>query len=175
MRKNTLFLISALLLVICSIISAQTNRKFPFNEIVKCQSKIKVEVKYVKPYMRFCEVRLKLDSLQYLNFINELDTFFLLESFDVETGVSYISIWNNETRKNFIAEKDSIYLSAEELYSHSMISLLNNWNIKGIRQEEKSNANEVPINYVYGSRVIYKKRWIIDCIAFKEFYLQGRD
>lgn len=124
----------------------------------------------------FHEIRLKLSDIGKLDFYCESDTFFLLESYDIENANFYGKIWNNKSMIAFTYNQGRFNYDDVGAYTKYTSQLIQSWNIGAIRHEEETNSTMTVPLIIYGSRVIKTEGNVkIDCVRFKEFFLLERD
>ena len=119
------------------------------------------------------------------NFFNEIktnDTIYIIDGLGFPSNNYYLIIWNRIDTASFYANSTEMKLSKasniveERSFSKCEIQLVGEWNIKGIREEEKKYSNINGGGIRYATRVIVKKRkYQIDCIRYEEFWLPERD
>jgi hypothetical protein len=108
------------------------------------------------------------DSLSFIN--QKVDTVFLLEMFDIETGRSYGSIWNKcKTLDYTCYYRDTLEFQYNTLFTKHMRELVSTWDIEGIRKEEESDSKPVSPNDIYATRIIIGNKTKVDFFTFNEF------
>ncbi|WP_026903430.1 hypothetical protein [Pedobacter glucosidilyticus] len=126
---------------------------------------------------RFNEVRLKLNSLNKLGFVDSASQTFFLETYDLESGMIYGLIWNSRGKLIYNYHHDKFSFDKNLRFSEYMIELVENWDIDAIRKEEELNAHSIPNPSIYATKINRKssKDVNIECIMFKDFFKLGRD
>lgn len=125
---------------------------------------------------RFNFTRLKLNEMDSLSFINQkVDTVYLLEMYDMETGISYGCIWNKCKILNYTYYHGGILeFKTDNLFTKYMKTLVSAWDIDTIRKEENGSKPISP-NNIYATRIIIGKKTKIDMFSFDEFFDFDRD
>lgn len=127
----------------------------------------------------FHQIRQKLFDMGKLGFINinsAIDTIYLLQTYEVETGNYIGMIWNRNGQVSFVYNKGVFDFSTSKLFTKYTQQLIQQWDLKKIRDEEKLNALTLPEKIVNGFRVIVNKSASeVNCITFKEFFDLKRD
>lgn len=124
----------------------------------------------------FFEIRKRLNSLDKVGFTTKSDTLFLLESYSVENGNYYGLIWNTLEKVGYIYNNKKFEFGVDEIFTNYTCKLVQTWDTKSIRQEERINSTMINPRNIYATRVIKNKGVLkIDCIMFKEFFLIDRD
>jgi hypothetical protein len=125
----------------------------------------------------FHSLRTKLYNEGKLNFINpDFDTLYILETYEIESGVYTGRIWNRKGALNYNYYKNNFSFDQQNLFTAYTVQLIQNWDTSAIRMEESMNANNLPEKYIDGTKVhIVKTKTQIECIKFKEFFKLGRD
>ncbi|MBD8387938.1 hypothetical protein [Dysgonomonas sp. BGC7] len=120
---------------------------------------------------RFDFARQELNKLDSLSFINQkMDTVYLLETYDMETGISYGSIWNKCKRLNYTYYHGGVLeFKADDFFARYMRALVSAWDIDAIRKEEKRGSKPISPNDIYATRIIIGKKTKIDFFTFNEF------
>lgn len=128
----------------------------------------------VKDY--YHEIRMKLWETGKLDFCCKADTFFLLESYDIENGNFYCQIWNTKNKVTYTYNRGNFVFDSIGVYSRYTIEIIQAWDINAIRYEEKTNSRFTNPLTINGSRVTNSGGDIkVDCITFKQFFLLERD
>jgi hypothetical protein len=125
----------------------------------------------------FNKVRLKLDSLGKLSFIENASQIFFLESYEVESGTIYGFIWDGKNNVNYSYYQGIFSFDEGIRFTKYMVKLVESWDINTIRKEEIDNANIIPTSLIYATRVIKKKKCniAINALVFKDFFKLDRD
>lgn len=125
----------------------------------------------------FNELRTKLYNEGRLNFINSnLDTLYLLESYEIESGTYVSRIWNKNGFLNYTYTKGNFSFDQQQLFTNFTVQLVQKWDTATIKKEESVNAISLPEKYINATRVfMVKKKTKINCIKFKEFFKLERD
>jgi hypothetical protein len=154
--------------------SAQTFYKISKN-ISDCQLKEGIRKEDKEDY--YHDIRIKLNDLGQLKFVEKSDTLFLLESYNIENGSFYGKIWNTHSNKvEYIYNQGKFDFNPDKIFTNYMCFLISKWNINSIREEEKKNSTMTNPLLIFGSRIIKKgSDYNIDCIMFNEFFNLERD
>lgn len=167
-----LIILMGLSFLLTGKINAQLD-KSTFNVIYKQQKKKKDILDVAS---RFNFVRLKLNELDSLSFINpKVDTIYLLEKYDMETGISYGSIWNKCKILNYTYYHGGVLeFKTDNLFTKYMRALVSVWDIGAIKKEERR-SNPISPSNIYATRIIVGKKAKIDFFTFDEFFDFKRD
>ncbi|MFV0507244.1 MAG: hypothetical protein ACK5L5_11195 [Bacteroidales bacterium] len=128
-------------------------------------------------FMQFREIR---ESGEIWNRIEEgtqFDTLYILEAYDIVTGIFYYKIWNENLYIDFTYTlQNGFVFDTKGSYTKYMCELVEKWNIPSIRKEERENSDIAGGHIVYASMVIRKKKkYKVKSIVFKEFFNLKRD
>ena len=141
-----------------------------------------VEEKCISPRNKwkgrsFHSLRVRLYDEGKLDFINSaLDTLYMLETYEVESGTYAGRIWNSKNAINYTFVNNKFTFDKQDRFTAYTVRLVQNWDTAAIRKEESMNANMLPENYVNGTRVfIERTRAVVECVKFKEFFSLERD
>lgn len=141
--------------------------------ISKQQLKEKLRSKVEDP---FNDIRMKLIESDHLNDFQNCDTLFFLETYEYESGTFYGRIWNLKTSLDYTYHQGKFSFGKNDVFTSYACELVEKWDIKTIRKEEKENSTMINPFFINGSRVILKENKIkVDCIGFDEFFLLERD
>lgn len=124
----------------------------------------------------FHDIRLKLFNEGKLPFLkNGFDTLYLLESYEIESGLYAGLIWNSHGTLNYTYHKGYLGFPDQKNYTLYTIGLIEKWDTTMIKAEEKS-AIELPQKYITGICLVKQNGDIsIRCVRFKEFFNLERD
>lgn len=121
----------------------------------------------------FYKIHQSLNKSGKLKFINNCDSiFFILEKLDIETGICYGSIWNNQKGleyKYYTYPKPKFEFSVNNVFTKDLHDLISDWNIETIRKDEKENGI-VNANNIFSYRIIFGDTIKIDYLHFQEFH-----
>lgn len=125
----------------------------------------------------FHSLRTKLYNEGRLNFISsDFDTLYILETYEIESGIYMGRIWNRKEALSYTYNKNSFSFDQQKIFTTYTVQLVQNWDTAAIRKEESMNANNVPEKYINGTRVFLSNtKTEIECIRFKEFFKLERD
>lgn len=125
----------------------------------------------------FHELRTKLYNEGKLNFINaDLDTLYILESYEFQSGTFISRIWNRKDALNYTYNRNTFSFDQQKFFTDYTVQLVRNWDTTAIRKEESINASSLPERYINATLVfIENKKTRIQCIKFKEFFKLERD
>lgn len=122
------------------------------------------------------DIRIELIKSGKLDAFEKSDTLFILESYDIESATFYGEIWSSQANQVYAYSQGSFYFDEESVFTDYTKKLIQEWDTKAIRQEEKNNSKMTNPLQIYGSRIVrFKNEFKIDCLAFKEFFLLERD
>lgn len=170
---NKLFILTLCLFVYTETVDAQLSKPI-LKEISKIQQTKKDELGVGK---RFATTRKMLNESDSLFFINQkTDTVFLLEMYDMETGISYGCIWNKCKSQNYTYYHGGILeFKTDNLFTKYTRKLVSAWNINEIRKEEKNNPGFISRKTICATRIIIGEKSKVDMISFEEFFNFERD
>lgn len=149
----------------------------PFEDISKNISDCQFSNKIKKEgFNEFHNIRLKIFSLNKLDFVDKSDTIYFLESSDIESSEMFGQIWTNNNNLTYSYYQNQLKFDINSHFTEYTRELVSKWEVKDIREEETLNASTLPIRVIYATRVIKNQNKLkIDCIAFREFFKPGRD
>ncbi len=162
------FKLLLILLIMTNGIFAQKLDKNIFDKIYKFQ---KEEGDSIAANW-FCKIHQSLNKFGKLKFINECDSVFILEKLDIETGVCYGRIWNNQKvldYKYYTYPKQNFDFSAKNVFSQYIQNLISNWDIETIKKDEKENSL-ISANNIFSYRIVLGDTIKIDYLHFQEFH-----
>lgn len=169
--RGVLVILCLLILCSCSVSSQSFNessKSISYCQLSKGIRKGKAD--------QFHEVRLKLNALNKLSFADTSKVFYVLESYDIESGTIYGLVWNQENKLSYSYYNGNFSFEDVQRFTEYMAKLVENWDIETINQEEKEHATMTPNPIIYASRITKENGAIkADCIAFKEFFKLSRD
>ena len=143
MRKLTFILL--LLLISCGTnnefinISNSIMKREPMyksNEIVYLSVKAKDFLK------REREIRNKIYRDGHLAFFTTDEPFCTLVGYDLETGISYCTMWNSKGSISFNYGKSDYRISQDDYYSGNLERLISDWHIETIKQNINENGTD---------------------------------
>lgn len=140
-----------------------------YNAVYDCQKK---QNNYIANALRVYQ-----RQLQYFNHINHSnnDTVYMLEMNGIQGNV-LITLWNKNDTVSYTNENGALEKNKEPLFSEYMMTLVTEWNLPKINEEEKINSNLLPHEKIFATRIIFFKRnYIINCICFDEFFNINRN
>ncbi len=114
------------------------------------------------------------ESLDFISY--QKDTIYMLESYDLETATFYFSVWNKKNKKEFYSQGIEL-LESENFFVERLYSMIENWDVVGIRQAEKQMSEPMlGGSVITGIRIVTTGKKIqVKCIHFKEFFDVGKD
>ena len=124
------------------------------------------------------EARKKAYSDVHSSFLRtKIDTLFVFEGYNIETGIFYGAMWNKENSFNYSYFKGKLSRQEKPYFSGYQLSLVSKWDTLQIRKEEKINGNYFGNNLMLNAFRCYIKdgQWLIDEIYFKDFFDPHRD
>jgi hypothetical protein len=119
----------------------------------------------------FNDVRIRLYNLNKLKFLNlNTDTFYILETQDLQNGIVDGRIWNRSNVINYSFYKNKFNFSDSSFMFDTKINeLIQNWNTSAIRNNEFK-QRLIDGSYIYGTRVeLNNGNFKIDTISFWDF------
>jgi hypothetical protein len=124
------------------------------------------------------DARMKIYQSDSAYFLKEkIDTLYLLEGYNIETGTFYGTIWNRQKSISYNYFKRHLALQKESTFTDYQVQLITRWDIATLRKEEKTSGNWFDNNLQLNGLRCYKKGndWQVDEIYFKNFYDPKRD
>lgn len=113
--------------------------------------------------------------LEKLNYSTVNDTVFALEKLGFQ-GDLYLTYWNKSDTISYTNTAGTPEYVANTLFSKYMMRLVSQWDIAGIKDEEKVNSFLLPNEPVYGTRIIFSEnKYKVECIKFDDFFNLKRD
>lgn len=107
-----------------------------------------------------------------MNFIGLCDTVFFLETYDLETGISYGRIWNYRKAISYEYFKNVLTFSETSFFDAETLKLIHNWDIKSIRKYESENSTMIsPITFFASRAILNTTKIDVECLKFDEFYI----
>lgn len=170
---NKLIILILCLFAYTEVVDAQLSKPI-LKEIAKLQKNKKDELGIGK---RFNQTRKMLNESDSLSFINQrVDTVFLLEMYDMETGISYGSIWNKCKTQNYTYYYGgALEFKPDNLFTKYIKKLVSVWDIDSIRKEDIDGNKPISPSRIHATRIIIGKKNRIDMISFDEFFNFERD
>lgn len=112
-----------------------------------------------------------------LDFINyNQDTIFLLESYDIETGIFNNAIWTDKGKIEYESFSGNITVSDNNYFIERLYQMIECWDSTTIRQEEEKSSNMLGREMMFGARIVINKGELdIQCIRFNEFFDLQKD
>ncbi len=115
------------------------------------------------------------DSASFLR--DRIDTLYLMEGYNIETGTFYGTIWNKGHSISYSYFREKLAVKNRSVFTDYQISLVTKWDIAVIMKEEVVNGDWLDNNLQISALRCY---WIgkdlrIDEINFKDFYDPKRD
>jgi hypothetical protein len=110
-----------------------------------------------------------------LEYSTKNDTVFLLEHPGIQ-GDYYFSFWNKKDTLSYSNVTGHLEFTHKKfVFTKYMTKLVSEWDILGIREEERICSN-LSSDMVYATRIVIKNgKYKIDCINFKDFLDFKRD
>lgn len=121
----------------------------------------------------FNEIHDSLIKSRKLSFIKKNDTVFIMEKLDLETGICYGAIWNQQKEINYTYytyPKRKFDFSKRKVFGEHIQNLVSKWDIKNIRCKEEKNTI-INSNSVFAFRIVTRDDSTeIDSLRFLEFH-----
>lgn len=170
---NKLIILILCLFTYAEMVNAQLSKPI-LKEIAKLQNNKKNDFGISK---RFNDTHKLLNESDSLYFINQkVDTVYLLEMYDIETGISYGSIWNKCKTLNYTYNYgDTIEFNLDNLFTKHTKKLVSAWDIDEIRKEERENPGFISRSTICAIRINIGEKNKIDMVSFAEFFNFERD
>ena len=124
------------------------------------------------------DARKKIYSDNAASFLRgEIDTLYLLEGYNIETGTFYGTILDKENGISYSYFREKLEVLSRSVFTDRQILLVSTWDVPAIRKEEDVNGNWLDNNLQINALRCYKvgKDWHIEEISFKNFYDPQRD
>src|SRR5690606_15387852 len=99
-------------------------------------------------------IRNKVIAKDSLNFIGSCDTIFFLETYAIETGISYGTIWSSRKAISYEYFKDELTFREISFFDVETLKLVQTWDINSIRKYESKYSTMISPLTIYASRVI---------------------
>jgi hypothetical protein len=125
----------------------------------------------------FNEARLAVSSSNKLPLFDTLNCLYFLESSDLERGMIYGLIWSGDRKVNYTYYRGDVSFDVGSRFTSYMVHLVEKWDLKAIKQEERMNGNLIPSSYIYATKVIKNNSGGINIksISFRDFFEPDRD
>ena len=124
------------------------------------------------------DARRKIYSNNGASFLRrKIDTLYLLDGYNIETGTFYGTIWNKENSISYSYFREKLEVQSLSVFTDQQILLVTRWDVPAIRKEEDINGNWLDNNLQINALKCYRsgKDWQIEEISFKNFYDPKRD
>lgn len=169
MKKGIYLILFISLLGGCKL---QFNLVKVYNSIYKNQIQAFGDTMLLKGLRNYRE---KANILEKLRYSTVNDTLFVLEMLGFQ-GDLYLTYWNKADTISYTNRAGEPEYMNNTLFSKYMMQLVSQWNVQGIREEEKVNSSLLPNEPVYATRIIIQKnKYKIKCIRFDDFFNLNRD
>ncbi|QJB38518.1 hypothetical protein HF324_11855 [Chitinophaga oryzae] len=122
-------------------------------------------------------IRLELYENGNLDFLNKgNDTIWILESQFIDSGIMLGRIWYKRGFVNYSFQSGKLDTKTYQPFTKYICDLIEKWDKKRIREEEREQLSPLVSKYIYGTRVIINPGAIaIDTISFNELFNWDRD
>lgn len=118
-------------------------------------------------------IRNKLIDKDSLSFIEICDTVYFLETYDLETGISYGRVWNNRKAISYEYLKGEFTFSDRSFFDPETLKLVQAWDVSSIRKHESENSTMISPLTIFASRAVLNRgKIVVDCLRFEEFYIR---
>lgn len=118
-------------------------------------------------------IRNKVIAKDSLNFIGSCDTIFFLETYAIETGISYGRIWSSRKAISYEYFKDELTFREISYFDVETLKLVQTWDINSIRKYESKYSTMISPLTIYASRVILNRGKIdVECLKFDEIFIR---
>lgn len=118
-------------------------------------------------------IRNKVIAKDSLNFIGSCDTIFFLETYAIETGISYGRIWSSRKAISYEYFKDELTFREISFFDVETLKLVQTWDINSIRKYESKYSTMITPLTIYASRVILNRGKIdVECLKFDEIFMR---
>ncbi|MFN0290100.1 hypothetical protein [Pedobacter helvus] len=124
------------------------------------------------------DARKKIYSNEGASFLRgKIDTLYLLEGYNIETGTFYCTIWDKENSISYSYFREKLEVQSRSVFTEHQILLVTRWDVPAIRKEEDVNGNWLDNNLQINAFRCYKegRDWRVEEISFKNFYDPKRD
>lgn len=118
-------------------------------------------------------IRNKVIAKDSLNFVESCDTIFFLETYDIETGISYGRIWSSRKAISYEYFKDELTFREISFFDVETLKLVQTWDINSIRNYESKYSTMISPLTIYATRVILNRGKIdVECLKFDEIFIR---
>lgn len=118
-------------------------------------------------------IRNKVIAKDSLNFIGSCDTIFFLETYAIETGISYGRIWSSRKAISYEYFKDELTFREISFFDVETLKLVQTWDINSIRNYESKYSTMISPLTIYATRVILNRGKIdVECLKFDEIFIR---
>lgn len=113
----------------------------------------------------------KIVQTDSLNRFRDSDKLFVLDTYDVETGITYFAIWDNKSYVNIEINKEEISFQPMPILDEKIKQLITDWDIVRLKKLEKKYASLISPYYYRILRVVFHDgKAVIDAVSFNEFH-----
>lgn len=118
-------------------------------------------------------IRNKVIAKDSLNFIGSCDTIFFLETFAIETGISYGRIWSSRKAISYEYFKDELTFREISFFDVETLKLVQTWDIDSTSKYESKYSTMTSPLTIFATRVILNKGKIdVECLEFDEIFIR---
>lgn len=126
---------------------------------------------------KFHSIRMEQIKSERFDVFQNSDTVFLLEAYDFVTKNAFFGcIWDRKRTRWYAQEGETLNINKHYIFSKYMRGLIEEWNVNGIREEEKAHPTIGDISNICGCMVIRSAKELkVHCINFNDFFVLERD
>lgn len=115
------------------------------------------------------------DMFSFIDFNSKLDTIYVLESYNLESGSLYQSVWTKKEKVEFKVENSKVEVVSNPFITR-LYSMVEKWDTSIIKLEEEKHSKLLDGSQMLGARIILINGNLkMDCIKFKEFFDLKKD
>jgi hypothetical protein len=118
------------------------------------------------------EIRKMLFENGKLAFFSNSENLFMLDGYDIETSLNYVTLWNSNGEVNYVFNLNEFELKEESLYSNKLKELIETWDIEDYLQNTKGTPDFGALDIVATKMKVIDDKWLIENITFKEFLIE---
>lgn len=159
-----------IVLVACSSIKSIVDFESFSKQLEKEQKRRKCSFYPDMAYAAREQLKGKFDFIDY-----KLDTIYVLESINPESGSLYQSVWTNQGKLEYKIQGGDVEI-VRSPFIKRLYPMIEQWDISGIRAEEKTHGQLLDGSQMIGTRIVLNNgKFIIECFKFKEFFDMKKD
>ncbi|WP_367916676.1 hypothetical protein [Leadbetterella sp. DM7] len=115
------------------------------------------------------------DRFSFVDFNLKLDTVFILESYNLESGSLYQSVWTKKKKVEYKIQNGQVEIVSNPFITR-LYPLIEKWDIFTIKKEEEKYGKLLGSSQMIGARIVIANgHFQMDCIKFQEFFDPKKD